>query len=394
MSEEIKSALDSIQTQVDAALKKVNDQVAESGKATAEARGELKSLLEEHANIAKDLQGVKSDVQDLLQKGVSLESDLRESKSIGAQFIESESFKNFQSGVSQKARVELKNTIVTGGNNSVTDHDKLSGVVAGAFRNLTVMPTLNTGVASSNIVYYSRELLYTNNAASQTEGSAKAESVLTFEEVSTPIRTVAHFLKASKQAPDDSSFLASYIDQRMRHGVLNATENQIINGDGTGVNFDGWLASGNSTATSPLLTTDIFGLANKMKYEVMSADYMPDFYYINPADWATMEATRRGTGDAAFVAASGAISYVNNGMTPLLWGLPVVISNNVPAGTIICKSRDADMYADRQSVVVEMFEQDDTNVQSNLVTIRAELRGASLNFRPTAIRTGAIASIT
>lgn len=394
MDLELKQAIDGIQSKVDAAIKKVNDEVIESGKATEASRGELKSLLAEHAGLVKDLEGVKSDVQDLLQKGVNLDSLKAESKTIGSQFVESESFKNFASGNSQKARFEMKNTILTGGDNSVTQHDKLPGVVEGAFRSLSVFPTIQTGSASSNIVYYSRELLWTNNAAGQTEGSAKAESVLTFEEVNTPIQTIAHFLKASKQALDDSDFLASYIDRRMRHGVQNKTENQIINGDGTGTNFSGWLATGNSTATSPTGTGDIFGLANKMKYEVIAADYMPDFFYMNPADWATMEVTRRGTGDAAFVAASGAISYVNNGMTPLLWGLPVVVSNNIPAGTIICKSRDADMYADRQSTVIEMFEQDDTNVQSNLVTIRGELRGAALNFRPTAIRTGAIASIT
>lgn len=78
----------------------------------------------------------------------------------------------------------------------------------------------------------------------------------------------------------------------------------------------------------------------------------------------------------------------------LLWGLPVVTSNSVPVGTIICKSIDADMFADRMSTAVEMFEQDDTNVQSNLVTVRAEARGAALNFVPSAIRAGTIADIT
>ena len=49
---------------------------------------------------------------------------------------------------------------------------------------------------------------------------------------------------------------------------------------------------------------------------------------------------------------------LNNGLTPMLWGLPVVVPpNNVAAGTLICKSRDADMYASREGTVVEMFEQ-------------------------------------
>ena len=259
---------------------------------------------------------------------------------------------------------------------------------------MTILPTVDQVQASSNVIFYSRELAFTNNAAGQTEGVAKAESDLTFEEVTKTIQTIAHFLKVSRQSLDDSTFLASYIDRRMGHGVLNKTEFQIVNGDGTGKNFSGWLATGNSTVVSPLLTTDIFGLTNKLKYAVIESDYMADFFYFNPTDWSTMETTRRGTGDAAFVGASGAISDVNNCLNPILWGLPVVVSNNIPQGTIICKSRDASAYADRQDVTVEMFEQDGTNVQTNLITVRGENRGAELNFVPAAIVTGLISGIT
>lgn len=389
----VKAALDEMSKKVDAAIKKVNDEVIEQGKATEESRSELKSFLAAHNDIKKDLESVKDDVVALAQKAQNPQP-AEESKTMGQIVIASPEFKSFHDGQLQKMRVESKNTILTGGDNSITAHDKLPGLVEGAFRQLTVMPTVAMGSTDSNIVYYSRELLYTNNAAGQVEGAAKAESVLTFEEESTPIRTIAHFLKASKQALDDSPFLASYIDNRMGHGVRQKVEEQIITGDGTGQNLSGWLASGNSTATNPVGTTDIFGLTNKMKTEVITADYTPDYFYFNPADWSTVETTRRGAGDAAFIASSGAITYVNNGLTPLLWGLPVVLSNSVPAGTVICKSRDADMYVDRQAVAVEMFEQDENNVQSNLVTIRAETRGAALNFRPSAIRTGDISAIT
>jgi HK97 family phage major capsid protein len=392
MSELLKE-LGKIEEKVASRLEAVNVQVAENGEATKSAREELKSVVADLESVSKDISCVKTDLTELQQKGV-IADDKPSQKSIGAEFMESEAFKAFKSGSTGKARVEMKNTIVNSGN-TVSAHDQLPGVVEGAFRALSIMPTVMQGGVSSNIVYYSRELAWNNNATPQAgEGTAKAESVLTFQEVNTPIQTVAHFLKVSKQALDDSTFLASYIDRRLRHGVMNATESQIVNGDGTGQNFSGWLAAGNSTATDPAGTTDIFGLTNKMKYEVIAADYMPDYFYFNPADWSALESTRRGTGDSAFVGASGAVAYVNNGLTPLLWGLPVVVSNNIPAGTVICKSFDADMYADRQSVVVEMFEQDDTNVQSNLITVRGENRGASLNFRPTAIRTGVIGSIT
>jgi len=346
---------------------------------------------EEYKAAIKELDGsIKSlndQIVELAQKH-SVAPQVIEAKTFGEQVLLSEGIKSFMSGSTNRGRVEIKNTIVNSGN-ATSVHDQLSGAVAGAFRQLTVMPTVMQGSASSNIIYYSKELLWTNAAAATAEGVAKPESTLTFKEVNTSIKTIPTFIRVSKQALDDSTFLSSYIERRLRHGVNNAVENYVIN-DTT----DGWLAAANNTATSPLLTVDVFGLANKMKMEVIGADYEPSYFYMNPADWGTAETSRRASGDNAFVAASGAVAYVNNGLTPLLWGLPVVLSNNIPVGTMICKSMDADMYANRESTIVEMFEQDGDNVTKNLVTVRAESRGAELVFTPAAIRSGDITAIT
>ena len=382
-------SLSALSASLDAKLEAQN---ANNGKATEAVRADMKVM-------AQDFEQMKNELNDSMtaieQKGMAGVGSQDKTLSMGESFVGSDEFQSFHQGSSGRARFTFQgNTIVEGTDNTVTRHDQLPGVVDGPFRQLTVLPTVQRGQTTSNVVYYSRELAWTNNAAETAENTTKPESDLTFEEVTENVRTIPHFIKVSKQALDDSTFLASYIDRRMSHGVRQHIESQIINGDGTGVNLSGWLATGNSVATDPLLTTDFYGLANKMKYEIISADYTPDYFYVNPTDWANAETIRRGTGDAAFVAASGAVSYVNNGLTPLLWGLPVVASNAVPAGTLICKSQDADMYISRNETVVEMFEQDGTNVQSNLVTVRAEARGAEAVMIPAAIRTGAIGSIT
>lgn len=391
---ELESALKVLDDKVGAALAKHDTEVVELGKASKKSTEELKALTEQHAEVVAELKKM-GDAMTALEQQTVAQAGEEKADGLGTQFINSDAFKNFQSGQNNKAAVTFENnTITEGTGNTVTRHEQLPGVVPGAFRQLSVMPTVAQGSTSSNVIYYSRELLWTSAAAETAEAAAKPESTLTFEEVTENVRTIPHFIKVSKQALEDSTFLASYIDRRMAHGVRQRIESQIINGDGTGVNLSGWLAAGNSTATSPLLTTDIYGLANKMKYEIIAADYMPDYFYINPSDWSTAETIRRGTGDAAFVAASGAVSYVNNGLTPLLWGLPVIASNAVPAGTLICKSVDADMYFRRNDVRVEMFEQDEDNVQTNLLTVRAEARGAEAVMVPAAIRTGDITAIT
>lgn len=386
---ELKAGLTDIEAKLD---QKLEAQNKESGKATESVRADIKAMAEDHHKMSVEL----NDAMTALEQKASNSSESEKfSLGLGSQFVASDAFKNFKDGTQNKARATfMNNTILEGTDNSVTRHEQMPGVVAGAFRQLNVMQTVMQGTTTSNVIYYSRELSWTNNAAETAEGVVKPESDLTFEEITENVRTIPHFIKVSKQAMDDSSFLSSYIDRRMRHGVNQKIESQVIAGDGTGVQLNGWLKAGNNVATDPLLTIDIYGLANKMKYEIIAADYEPSYFYMNPADWSTAETTRRAAGDGAFIAASGAVSYVNNGLTPLLWGLPVILSNSIPVGTLICKSVDADMYFNREDVVVEMFDQDENNVQSNLITVRAEARGAEAVMVPAAIRTGAIGSIT
>ena len=391
--EMLNQGLSDLGKKLDSAIELQN---ANNGKASESLRADMKAMAQDHEGMIKELQNTVGDLQTGIEQG-SLGHAGGEAKaeSVGKQFVNSDGYASFKNGSSTKARVEFQNnTITTGGDNSVTRHEQLPGVVPGAYRQLTVLPTVESAQTSSNIVYYSREASFANGAAPTAEGGSKPEATLTFEEVSVPIVTVPHFLKVSKQALDDSTFLQSYIDRRLSYGVQLEIENQIITGDGTGQNFSGWLATGNNVVTDPAGTVDIYGLASKMKYEIIGADYVPDYFYMNPADWANAETARRGTGDNAFVAASGAVVYVNNGLTALLWGIPVVLSNSVPVGTMVCKSRDADMYLDRMQTVVEMFEQDGDNVQTNLVTVRAEARGAEAVMIPAAIRTGDITGIT
>jgi len=369
--------------------KNIEEQMVAISEKSEQKGAEYKTALDKLDGSIKDL---NEQILDLAQKH-SMPIEVMEAKSFGNLVLEADSIKSFIAGDSTKGRVEIKNTILNSGN-ATSMHDQMPGVVPGAFRQLTVMPTVFKGTTDSNSVFYSKESNWVNGAAEQVEGNAKAESTLTFEEVNEPVRTIAHFIKVSKQALSDSSFLSSYIERRMRHGVNNKVEAQVIAGDGAGATLSGWLNTGNHTVISPLLTIDLFGLANKLKMAIISNEYEPSFFYMNPTDWGVAETTRRATGDNAFVAASGAVAYVNNGLTPLLWGLPVVLSNNVPVGTIICKDVEADMFADRETTVIEMFEQDGDNVQKNLVTVRGEARGAELVFTAAAIVTGDITAIT
>lgn len=396
MTDEIKTQITELDKKLGEKFAQYEGQVKESGEATAAVKAELKSLSERNDELAAELKRAQDDVLDMQQKGQKADKHKQEAKSMGAQFVESEAFQSYKSGSTNKARLEMKNTIIGEGGspqdptNDIVPLQTMPGIVGGAFRQLRVRDILNTGVATGNTVHYTRELTFTNNAAETAEAAQKPETVLTFEGVDTPVRTIAHFLKVSKQVLDDAPALQSYIDRRLRYGVEIRMEQQIINGNGTSPNLSGMLDSGNFTSLTAASGDTDFDFANKAKYKVIESDYMADYYLINPADWGVMERIK--TTDGEYIGSTSAIGYLQNGLVPTLWGLPVIASNSVPQGTLIAGARDASMFWQRQGTTVEIFDQNEDDVEKNLLTVRAEARGAFTVFRPAAIVAGSLPS--
>lgn len=389
--EQIKGALKEHEGKIEAAIARYEGQLKDAGSVASEAKAEVRVLAEKHSALVDTLNKLEQKLVDKADGKVA-------TKSLGEELVTSEMFKAYREGRSSKLRMEVKNTIIgeSGSplepSNVLVPTDRLPGIVGGAFRPLRVLDVLPRGTTSSNMLEYTKELAFTNAAREVAEGQQKPEATLTFSLVQEPVRTIAHWLKVSKQVLDDAPALQSYVDRRLRYGVELRLEQQVVAGDGTG-NLLGLLGQGNYTAFTPSDSTYIeTDTINDAKYRIIAADYVPSFVLMNPVDWGRLE--RRKTAAAAtgsYIAGEGAaLSYINNGFTPTLWGLPVIASNSVPEDGYIVAAADACQLFMRSGVVVEMFEQDDTNVQKNLVTVRAELRAAFAVYRPAAVVAGGL----
>ncbi|HSW32555.1 MAG TPA: phage major capsid protein [Steroidobacteraceae bacterium] len=389
--EQIKGALKEHESKIEAAIAKYEGQLKDAGTVASEARAEVKVLAEKHSALVDTINKVEQKLADKAEGKTAR-------KSLGEELVTSEMFKAYKDGRSSKLRMEVKNTIIgeSGSpqdpSSTIVGADRLPGIVGGAFRRLSVLDAILKGATSSNMVEYTKELAFTNAAAETAEGVTKPESTLTFSLVQEPVRTIAHWIKVSKQVLDDAPALQSYIDMRLRHGVELKLEQQVVAGDGTG-KLLGLLGTGNYTAFTPTdASYQEADTVNDAKYRVIAADYQPSVVLMNPVDFGRLE--RRKTAAAvtgSYIAGEGAaLSYINNGMTPMLWGLPVIVSNSVPEDGYIVYAADACQLFMRSGAVVEMFEQDDTNVQKNLITVRAELRAALAVYRPAAVVAGGL----
>ena len=375
------------------ALDRIEGKMKETAASDA---AELKRLGEEQTKFARQLLEVQ-------QKALGAGMPKAEVKTVGAQFTEAAGFKAFAEGSAQKARVDLKEieaeakadavdpiTTPTGG---VVQAYRRPGVLAGAFRPLTIeglFPTIN--IATNAFEYVQEnEAKLVNGAAFVAEAAQKPFGSTDFELKTGTIRTIAHLARVSKQLLADAPALAAYINQRMVYGVDLTVEDQLVTGDGTGQNLSGILHEGNYTdhgATKADLggaSATLFDLILFAKSKVEQAFYRPNVILLNPSDWTALQMVKDNSGDYYLGhPASVAPKY--------LWGLPIWTTPAITKGKFLVGdfTQAATLWT-RQGMTVEAFEQDQDNVQKNLVTLRAERRLGFGIERASALCGGALA---
>ena len=363
MSEEVKqmveSGLKSVGAKLDAAITKFEGQLAEKGGIDIEVKNEVKELSEQYKSLA-------ASITDLAQKQEAGVKHEDAKLSAGAEFIKSDKFAQFVAGQVEKVRIEVKNT-VTAVAGTTTFPQQNQALILPPFKPLAIRDLLPSVPVSTNMVNSLRELAWTNDAAEVSQGAAKPESDLTFEPYNVPITTVAHWIKVSKQLMEDAPAVMARIDGRLRDGLAQRIDAQLLNGNGTSPNISGITDSGNFTAYTSTSTDNLVDAINKAKYLLWANGYTPDAVIVNPADWGALERTKL-TDGAYLYGAPG----VAAGMNP--FGLRIVLSTNMAAGffAVGAFNRSTTVY-NRTGAVVEMgyVGSDFTN---NLVTIRAEER--------------------
>ncbi len=174
---------------------------------------------------------------------------------------------------------------------------------------------------------YRRQVTRTNNAAPVAPGELKPTSIYTFDKVEGRLKVVAHLSEpVDKYFLKDEKGLANWIQAELVYGLMLALENQVLNGNGTGENFTGLNnTSGIQTvayAGSKLATT------RKAITALETLPIAPHVFAMNPTEWEAIELLTTTTGE-----------YLLNPNSPIdratrrLWGVPVALSNAVPAGT-------------------------------------------------------------
>jgi HK97 family phage major capsid protein len=296
-------------------------------------------------------------------------------KSWGEQFIAAPEIKSLiENGASRPRRFSasygLKTTITSatgsGGDLVVPARDGLTPMPQRRLYVRNLLPTVNV---NSGSVEYPRQTTRTNNAATVAEGALKPESALGFDLQTTSIRTIAHWIPASRQVLDDAPQLRGIVDSELIYGLKLKEDAQLLNGDGTGQNLLGLIPQATAyaapiTLSSPTILDQI-GLA---LLQVTLADYEPDGIVMHPSDWMRIRLLKDSDGKYLF-GEPGAV------VPPVLFGLPVVATTSMTVDKFLIGafSVAATLY-DRWEARVEVSTEHDDFFVRNLVAILAEER--------------------
>lgn len=358
-------------------------QAVEQAKTAGKLDPETKSALEK---LSADALTISSRILALEQKLQANDNGgPKVIKSLGEEFSENEKVKAWrEGGGGGRVKVGFKAiTSITTGAGSAGDlivPTRVPGIIQDPNRPMTIRQLLSQGRTTSNAIEYVKESGFTNNAAPVAEGTQKPESSIEFELATANVRTIAHWIQASKQVLADVPMLETYINTRLRYGLELVEEDQLLSGDGVGQNLLGLIPQSTAFDASYAQPGDTrIDIVRRAINQVRKSEYRADAIVMHPDDWTEIELTKTTEGAYVWANPRGLLG-------PTLWGLPVVDTTAVEPGEFMVGAfRMAAQVWDREDANVQASEEDRDNFIKNMVTIRGEERLALTVYREEAL---------
>lgn len=398
--EEVTKAFNKKNDELSTKAEDAHKELKAKGDLLAATKAEVDKLLLEQTSLTKEKNELSARLTTLEQEVVKNKGPgISEFKTFGQQMTADESFKKFAAvgsggiGRNDKFRFGIK-AAITSLDFPVTEPSIVQPMVAPTLprlvQRLFVRDLLNVGKTGAPAIFWVKQTGFTNNAAVVSENSLKPSSTISYDGVMTPVTTIAHLFKASKQILDDFAMLRTDVDRELRYGLKYAEEQEILFGDGSGVHLNGIIpqASAYVHAFVPANMTLIDDI-RLMMLQSQLARLPATGIVMHFTDWARVELTKDSTGQYLWA------NPMRLG-SPTLWGLPIVPTeiSAMLGKALVGAFRDGAQIYDREEINVEVATENNDDFEKNMITIRCEERVALATFRPEAFIYGAFTVTT
>lgn len=375
---------------VDAAKLAERDLTPEEVADVESKAAEIKSLDERIVAAAKSRMAITALAgTPRVEDDVEPEADVK--GGIGARFVKSAGFREFRkshpSGVDGGTPVSIKASGLGGlvdlGFKAATldttvgqrQVDRLPGYQDLLINDKpSILDLITTGSTTSTSLEYAQVTAETDGAAIVAEGALKPLSDLTTGVADAKVFTYADGFDATNQFLADEPALATFMDGAVRRHLRSLIEDKILNGLGTAGDPRGILHTTGVQAQA--FATDVVTTIAAALEKLAAVDAEPQAIVVNPADAWALRLLKDADGRFLSGGPFGA------GLVSALWGVPIIESRRVAAGTALVGNFRTVNFLEREPLSVLLFNQHKDYAQLNKVYVRAELRGMQLIYSP------------
>lgn len=261
----------------------------------------------------------------------------------------------------------------------------LRTVAPGATTPLRLRDLIPGGTTQADSIGYARETGLTGAVVPIAPGGLKTQAGLTYALVTSAVRTIPAYMKASAQLTEDYAAFQSWIDTRLQYALALAEDNQLLNGNGVAPNLDGLLI--NAVPVTTVAGTGGIAVLDNVAAGIAAVfgfGHVPDGIVLNPGDWGKALTVKAVAGGEYLL---GDPSEVEQPFS--LWGIPLVLSPSMTSGRyLVGQFNPHCQLFDRDTVAVEVAEQNEDDFVRDLITVRAEERLALAIYQPGAFGKG------
>lgn len=390
-----------LREQREQALKAARD-VAEKAQAegrvlTEDEQADVKKYLTEVDGLTEKIR--KAEEADALMKKAFAVPDGQpsgggsEPQGVRAKLEADEAYKSASLAASARTRFSQRTgefgakDFSTGGPDGGLVQTQYGRVVESPLRRPVIADLLSSGTLSATTLTYYVQGPTTGDFAPTAELGQKPPIDFAFTAQIETLTKIAGVTKISDESFQDVPYLTSVIEGQLLRRLALVEENQILTGDGTGINMTGILnRSGILTETSAGPDDNLDAIFRGMTAVEDTTQLAVDAVVVNPLDYQAMRLSRDANeqyyGGGPFTGAYGNAGF---SLGPGVWQQRTVVTSAMPQGTALVGAFAIGGQVLRKGgVSVEMTNSDQDDFIHNRVTIRAEERLLLAVYQPAA----------